>query len=319
MRTWRPLELALGTVRAGIVMLMAVCGVSATVAAQTVASCPEPSACAKLSVGNASGRPGEVVTIPVEFQQGAPNGSAGGIDEIAAIAFSLSIGPNLRLADCSEGENGLPASVRRNPAISNFRVVVENYTCTGGRTHCLCPTGGETPDPFVNVVVYGPDPLPTPGPNPVEIPTLPAGPQELFTIDLLIGPGASGVQPLHVYTETRDSSRPQYTAFLSVGDRLAVDQTCIPVQGAPPCQSSNPVSQVIIEDGAVDVAGVACVGDCNGNGEVTIEELIAMVNIALGSRPVSDCAAGDESRDGEITIEEIVKAVNNALNGCSTN
>jgi Ca2+-binding EF-hand superfamily protein len=76
---------------------------------------------------------------------------------------------------------------------------------------------------------------------------------------------------------------------------------------------------VIIEDGSVDVAGVACIGDCNGNGEVTIEELIAMVNIALGSRTASDCAAGDENRDGEITIEEIVKAVNNALNGCRTN
>jgi hypothetical protein len=41
-----------------------------------------------------------------------------------------------------------------------------------------------------------------------------------------------------------------------------------------------------------------------------------MVNIALGSRPVADCLAGDENGDGEITIDEIIKAVNNALAGC---
>jgi hypothetical protein len=59
-----------------------------------------------------------------------------------------------------------------------------------------------------------------------------------------------------------------------------------------------------------------CVGDCNGSGEVTVNELITMVNIALGNSPVSACAAGDADGDGEITINEIIAAVNNALNGC---
>jgi hypothetical protein len=60
----------------------------------------------------------------------------------------------------------------------------------------------------------------------------------------------------------------------------------------------------------------ACVGDCNGDGEVTIEELVSMVTIALGLQPTSGCTAGDATGDGEITIEEIISAVNNALNGC---
>ena len=60
----------------------------------------------------------------------------------------------------------------------------------------------------------------------------------------------------------------------------------------------------------------ACVGDCDGSGEVTINELITMVNIALGSAPVSNCPAGDPSGNGEITIEELIVAVNNALDGC---
>lgn len=59
-----------------------------------------------------------------------------------------------------------------------------------------------------------------------------------------------------------------------------------------------------------------CVGDCNNSGEVTINELIIMVNIALGSAPVEDCLPGDANGDGQITIDEIILAVNHALDGC---
>jgi hypothetical protein len=61
---------------------------------------------------------------------------------------------------------------------------------------------------------------------------------------------------------------------------------------------------------------VSCAGDCGGDGQVTIDELITMVNIALGSVPVSSCSVGDTSGDGDITIDEIIQAVNRALNGC---
>ena len=60
-----------------------------------------------------------------------------------------------------------------------------------------------------------------------------------------------------------------------------------------------------------------CVGDCNGDGSVTVDEIITMVNIALGNAPVTACEAGDANHDGQITVDEILAAVNNALNGCS--
>ena len=62
--------------------------------------------------------------------------------------------------------------------------------------------------------------------------------------------------------------------------------------------------------------GTQCLGDCSGDGEVTIDELVTMVNIALGTVPPSDCSAGDSNSDGEITIDEIIQAVNRALAGC---
>ena len=282
---------------------------------QTVQPCPNPSACAQLTVGSGNGSPGGTVSIPVLFRQGPTHGNAGGIDEIAAIAFTLQIGSNLRLANCTIGADGLPAAVQVNPAISNFRVVVENATCVGGRTHCLCPESGD-PDPFINIVVYGPNPLPTPGPNPVEIPTLPAGPQELFSVDLVATSGARGTLPLHVLTEWTDASKPPFTAYLSVGDRLAVDQTCVPVQGQPPCTAAGSVSQVAVVDGSVTVAAAACTGDCNGDNEVTIDEILRLVNIALETASLDICPAGDESGDGSVTLDEILKAVNFALTGC---
>ena len=56
-------------------------------------------------------------------------------------------------------------------------------------------------------------------------------------------------------------------------------------------------------------------GDCNDSSDVTVNELLIMVNIALGSADISTCRAGDADQNGEIAINEIIAAVNNALNG----
>ncbi|MBI3786241.1 MAG: hypothetical protein HY270_22870 [Deltaproteobacteria bacterium] len=296
--------------RFGLLGLVVMLSSPQNTTAQTVTPCPNPDNCAQVSVMSQSGS--APLRIPIFFRQGPTTAQSGGIDKIAALAFSLGIG-TAQLADCSIGDSGLPGSISLNPSVQNFRVVVENATCANGRTHCLCPDAGSgiTPDSFVNFVIYGPNPLPTPGPNPVDIPTLPVGPQELLTVDLK----GTGTVPLHIYTETKESTKPQFTAYLSVGDKLAVDQTCVPVSGQPPCSSAGSVSQVAITDGAATFAG-GCVGDCNGDGEVTVDELLKMVNISLGNNPVTDCPVADANNDGEVTIDEIIQAVNSALTQC---
>jgi hypothetical protein len=62
--------------------------------------------------------------------------------------------------------------------------------------------------------------------------------------------------------------------------------------------------------------GTSCIGDCDGSGDITVGELITMVNIALGNAGVSTCTAGDQNGDGAISVNEIIAAVSNALNGC---
>ena len=61
-----------------------------------------------------------------------------------------------------------------------------------------------------------------------------------------------------------------------------------------------------------------CVGDCHNSGEVTIDDLVIMINIALEQQPLSACPAADADRSGTATIEEILLAVNNAQQGCPT-
>jgi len=61
-----------------------------------------------------------------------------------------------------------------------------------------------------------------------------------------------------------------------------------------------------------------CGGDCGSDLEVTVDELLSMVNVALGNVDISGCPRGDLNDDEAITIEEIVDAVGNALTGCRT-
>jgi TolB protein len=63
-------------------------------------------------------------------------------------------------------------------------------------------------------------------------------------------------------------------------------------------------------------AAAACAGDCDGDGGVTINELVRAVGIALGGTAVGQCTAADGDADGSVTIAELVGAVGNALGGC---
>ena len=61
---------------------------------------------------------------------------------------------------------------------------------------------------------------------------------------------------------------------------------------------------------------VPCVGDCDNNGMVTVDELITGVSIVLGNVPVITCPPFDANGVPGVTIDELVVGVNNALEGC---
>ena len=63
-------------------------------------------------------------------------------------------------------------------------------------------------------------------------------------------------------------------------------------------------------------ATAACIGDCDGDGEVTVNELVAGVNIALGIAQIDACPSFDRDMDGNVTVDEILSGVNALLFGC---
>lgn len=60
------------------------------------------------------------------------------------------------------------------------------------------------------------------------------------------------------------------------------------------------------------------IGDCNANGVVAMSELLRGVDIDLGHQPLSACPAFDADGDAQVSIDELVTGVNIALTGCST-
>jgi len=59
-----------------------------------------------------------------------------------------------------------------------------------------------------------------------------------------------------------------------------------------------------------------CVGDCNADGSVRVDEVVLGVTIALNFAPLGYCQVCDANRDGHVTVDDLVQAVANAMNGC---
>lgn len=291
---------------------------SQVVLGQQLTPCPAPN-CAQVSVqGGTVNATSGTIAIPVSFAQAPDDGQASsGNDDVAAVAFTLGLGAvdsPLALADCADDDgDGLPDAVQPAAGIADFRVVIENASCAN-RNRCLCPTEGtHTRDNFINVVVYGPKNLPTTGP--VTIPPLPDNGQ-LLTITL----GVQGNVPtertetLRIFAETDLTNvKPQFGAYLSIGDVGAVDQTAN--RGTNVSKVNVTTAQVVIppREGGGD-----CVGDCNANGTVAVNELVLGVNIALDRAELSACEVFDPNDSGGVEVNELVTGVNNALRGCPT-
>jgi hypothetical protein len=59
-----------------------------------------------------------------------------------------------------------------------------------------------------------------------------------------------------------------------------------------------------------------CTGDCNADEQVTVDELLLGVSIALGEIEQSQCPELDANGDSRVTVDELVAAVAHTLRGC---
>jgi poly(3-hydroxybutyrate) depolymerase/6-phosphogluconolactonase (cycloisomerase 2 family) len=71
---------------------------------------------------------------------------------------------------------------------------------------------------------------------------------------------------------------------------------------------------------STDEGGMApilrCIGDCDGSTQVSVDEVLTGVNIALESAPLSACEMFDYDGNRAVTVDEIVRGVNSVLAGC---
>ncbi len=93
---------------------------------------------------------------------------------------------------------------------------------------------------------------------------------------------------------------------------------CVSASSPTPSDTAAPTTTntVTPQPTATPLPVEGCVGDCDGDGDVSVTELIRGVNIALGLQPLSVCSVLDVNRSGRVEVNELIQAVNGALNGC---
>lgn len=71
-----------------------------------------------------------------------------------------------------------------------------------------------------------------------------------------------------------------------------------------------------IAEPLLTVSEPVCTGDCNRDGEVTVNELVLSVDIALNLRPLVACESIDDDASREAEVDELLRAVLVAIDGC---
>ncbi len=140
-----------------------------------------------------------------------------------------------------------------------------------------------------------------------------------------IGPAGSAVQKT-IATNEVSPGLFRITVFSTsnnnaIGDGVIAYLTVTILSNAPTNSSvltctpsgSDPTGGALVmegKDGTVTILG-NMVGDCNGDGNVSIGELQSAINMYLGILPVLDCV--DVNGDGNVSIAEVQKVINNHL------
>jgi hypothetical protein len=117
--------------------------------------------------------------------------------------------------------------------------------------------------------------------------------------------GTSGTVTLTVRVD-----EPASTLYYQCGNHRPMNGVINIVDAPTPTPTPSPGST------PTPTATASCVGDCDGDGQVTVDEILTLIDVALGSAAITQCEPGDSNRDGRITIDEILIAVDNGLNGC---
>jgi len=219
--------------------------------------------------------------------------------------------PGTGSVNCSIGAyeyNAVPASLSPTPTPTNTPLPANSCCEYASQSACGAPVNGQCQPggtPVLNAACTStgscatvtPTQMPTATDTPTNTPTHP--PTKTVSPTPTSTP-SSIATPSQTATTT---STPTFTA--TAAPSASATATLISTGTATPKLTSTATPP-------------PCVGDCNGDTQVTVNEIIVLVNIALGSAEPAACAAGIPS-GSQVNVALIIQAVNNALNGCVQN
>jgi hypothetical protein len=89
----------------------------------------------------------------------------------------------------------------------------------------------------------------------------------------------------------------------------------ISIQGEPETATPTP-SPTPSSTPTPTATALPCVGNCDQNQSVALDELLVVVRIALGELSLGFCPVFASNNEDLVTVDELVTAVNNALSEC---
>jgi len=138
-------------------------------------------------------------------------------------------------------------------------------------------------------------------------------------LDLDENEGLSADEPYEIY---RDRARPPADAITTGSGQSTIEIT-FGDENLPPAATHSPTPTSTVQPTSTATAtpvetplSSPCAGDCNGSGQVLINEIVTLVNIALERVPADECRNGETDHHNGIAINEIVAAVKSAVRGC---
>lgn len=142
---------------------------------------------------------------------------------------------------------------------------------------------------------------------------------ELFRLDVPAPPTATSTPPPTPTSTPTPEPRDCCAANGGRGCDVAACEACV-------CGIDSPCCDALWDQRCAEIASQecqdrclcprACTGDCDGDGVVQVNEVVAGARIALAEQPSEDCENVDANRDGLVQIDELVSSVDNLIEGC---
>jgi hypothetical protein len=235
-------------------------------------------------------------------------------------------GPEFQVNQYTLGSQGPQSSVGCD-ANGDFVVVFQAPGGIYGRgfiapTDLPSFTPTETPTPTITDT-------PPPSSTPTQTPTVTDTPEPTATHTVTETPTETPIPTETATSTATDTSTPTATptSTATETDTPTATSSPSPTRTSTPTVTSTPTSTstptathsataTLTQTPTLSPTLPPCVGDCNGNHVVTVDELVRGVNIALGNLPLTQCLAFDPTSDGSVAIGELIQGVNNALRGC---